>query len=657
MFKTKLVHVFALLTVPILIGCGGGGGGLGDPGLSNVQVEVGNARSVLIGPDGGTITATGSNGFVYKLTIPASSVLKPTRIALYPVAAIKNLPQGGTINGGVNFSPDGLELLIPATLTIQLPASVDPRKAVPIAYSGNADNLHLDLGTVTGQTITMRVYHFSGTALGNRIITDLLLPNPLLTNTTTDFQRRMAAAFWNSEQQNTSPLADYNLILRNWYDLVVRPKLTTGGAPGSSLRDISRAEIEYHAWLDAILYAQRTLGDPAYNVQPQNSESEPLAVAVIKRWYQFFNDACVSNKNNPVDGSWTGDVPQDPALDASLAIDGGSLADEWHIARAPNGLDTETLLNNLCVKVVIESKSYDGNAPGDFGTVKVKAGFTIDGGTPRHDAPIRVKISGNGTVGTPLGTIINGATFSSEVIWPQGVNPLKIDILATLFEDNGAGGNALRNLAVFDRITKSPAQGLVINPNPVSVSVGQTVTVTASRLDGGPLDPNLLSWAISPPTVATIASNGATATVTGKASGIAGVAVVLGGTNLSATADVLVSPTVLAGTYVGQATIDGDGTTPIPVQIDVTEAGNQVTIQITETDGFKRIGGTGTAGFSATLDFSLQNSNPPLILAKNPPNNGGTFDLTPGRPIGFSFNMFNYDGFGNRLDGGGTKTN
>src|SRR2546421_1209876 len=71
----RLSAVYILATA-ILVGCGGGGGGgLPDPGLSNVQVEVGNARSALIGPGGGTITATGSNGFVYTLTIPAGSIL------------------------------------------------------------------------------------------------------------------------------------------------------------------------------------------------------------------------------------------------------------------------------------------------------------------------------------------------------------------------------------------------------------------------------------------------------------------------------------------------------------------------------------------------------------------------------------------------------
>jgi hypothetical protein len=368
---------------------------------------------------------------------------------MYPIAALKNLPTGGTISGGVNFSPDGLELTIPATLTIQLPASVDPRKAVPIAYSGNGDNLHLDLGTVAGQTITTRVYHFSGTALGNRIITDLLKANPLLTNTTTDFQRRMANAFWNAEANNTSPLADYNLILRNWYDLIVKPKLTTGGAPGSSIRDINRAFAEYNAWLDAILYAQRTLGDPAYNVQPQNSESEPLAVTLLKRWYTFWNDGCVRSKNNALDDFSVapGGEFMSPLYDASIALDAGNEADEWHIAKAPNGLDTQTLLNNLCAKVVIESKSYDGNEPGADGTVKVKPGFTIHGGPVRHDATIRVKIGGNGNLFQGDEFSVNGSTINKGVHWPLGVNPLKIDILASLKDYS--------NIAVFDRITKT----------------------------------------------------------------------------------------------------------------------------------------------------------------------------------------------------------
>jgi hypothetical protein len=436
-------------------GCGGGGGGgLSDPGLSNVQVEVANARSAVIGPEGGTITATGANGFVYTLTIPAGSVLQPTTIGMYPIKALTNLPQGGTVSGGVNFAPDGLALLIPATLTIQLPANVDAKTQFPIAYTGNADKLQPSLGTVSGQTIKEHLHHFSGTALAGRQVANLVSFVLPLAQDSASFEHRMADAFRNSQASNISPRPDYLLILRNWYDQIVKPALVRGSGSSFNSDDVFKAVQEYTAWLDAVLYAQLTLPDASFNVQPENSESEPLAVKVIKNWYKQYNDVCAINKDQPLEAGFNGAFPISPILDAEFAMLAGELADQFHISRAPNGLDKETLLNNLCVKVKIDSKSFSGNAPGDVGALKVTAGFTIDNGPTRHDAPVRIKISGNGASNPSVGNSVDGNPFNSAVTWPQGANTLTINILATLFFVTN-GSNDTPDIAVFDRITKT----------------------------------------------------------------------------------------------------------------------------------------------------------------------------------------------------------
>src|SRR2546423_13972486 len=85
MLKLTLATALSLLTLTILVGCGGGGGGLSDPGLSNVEVETGGARSAIIGPDGGTITPTGSHGVVHTLTLPEGAVPKETHIGVVPL--------------------------------------------------------------------------------------------------------------------------------------------------------------------------------------------------------------------------------------------------------------------------------------------------------------------------------------------------------------------------------------------------------------------------------------------------------------------------------------------------------------------------------------------------------------------------------------------
>lgn len=459
---TSNIKVACVLFVfPVLVGCGGGGGGLGDPGLSNVKVEISNARAATITTDGGKITATGKNGIVYTLNVPPDAVERPTRIAMYPVLQVSNLGQGGPAVGGVNFAPNGLQLIVPATLTIQLPPSIDPLDALPITYTGNADTLNRDMGAINGHTITLKVYHFSGTVLAGRDIWELLprnLPDPR----ETAFLDRMGDAYIHSLTHHEDDLRSiYTGILHQFGRFADADVFDDGQRccnghqdqlAGPTVEKELRDGIKgYTAFLDAVLFAQITLNDPSFNVE-ETSSTEPDAILFLKAIYVFYNNLCAKNKANPIGSDNTDD---DPLADAETAMSRPiALANLWHINRTTaNGLDTETLLNNLCVKVVIEEKSFTGSEQGTFSVLKVRAGFTIAGGSVRHDNPIKIKISGNGTSDPTQGTVNNGSAFSPTVHWPNGVNPLHIDILASLFRDDGAHGNALKDIAVFDRIT------------------------------------------------------------------------------------------------------------------------------------------------------------------------------------------------------------
>src|SRR5256885_4752537 len=115
-----------VLASALLIGCGGGGGGGGGGPqglhLTRVITENGAARGAKIGPAGGTITATGSNGVVYTLTIPPLALKQDTQIGVYPVSSLKGvLPAGKAISAGVHFTPDGLLVSYAPTLKMELP--------------------------------------------------------------------------------------------------------------------------------------------------------------------------------------------------------------------------------------------------------------------------------------------------------------------------------------------------------------------------------------------------------------------------------------------------------------------------------------------------------------------------------------------------------
>src|ERR1051325_8708180 len=347
-----------------------------------------------------------------------------------PFTSMKNLPAGGAVTAGVHLAPEGLQFFQPVKLATQVPAGTDPNQLVGFEYGSDGSELHPEIWFVNGQTITQTVYHFSGKLLGNRGLGSLV--NPVtLQDPTGQMLFKMGQAFVN-DPDGVTRASDYLTILRNFYNNVVAPDLTAFAQPGSTVQNMLQGFREYDAWLDAILFAQLTIPDPSFNVNPENAQSESLAVAFLQRWYQLGNNMCTSHKTNPVFGNPS--VLDSPLFDAKFALMAGDHAQSWHLPQG-NGLDSQTLINNLCAKVVIENRQFTTNiSPGNSGTFHVKAGISYAGDPPRHDAPVLVTLTRNGN---PIGNPPSGDTnqqgdFNSNVAWPQGVDPLVILITASI---------------------------------------------------------------------------------------------------------------------------------------------------------------------------------------------------------------------------------
>src|SRR5262249_45713273 len=152
-----------------------------------------------------------------------------------------------------------------------------------------------------------------------------------------------------------------------------------------------------------------------------------------------------------------------------------------------NHLDDEYLLTHLNVKAIIESKSYSASHQGENGNVVVKAAFSIanpgsQGPVIHRDLPMRIKLSR----GSPNSGLTNsGSTFTTQAGWPGGLNPITIDIIASIEHQN----SSIRRIRVFDRITKtdpnsnSNVASLSVGPLNATVAIGRTVTFTATALD------------------------------------------------------------------------------------------------------------------------------------------------------------------------------
>src|SRR5689334_11573021 len=88
-------------------------------GLVAPVPQQGAATTATIGPEGGTLSAGGD-----VLHVPAGALSAPQAITMIPLSSLGGSPLGGSF-GAVQLEPTGLHFLVPATLTIQVPAGID----------------------------------------------------------------------------------------------------------------------------------------------------------------------------------------------------------------------------------------------------------------------------------------------------------------------------------------------------------------------------------------------------------------------------------------------------------------------------------------------------------------------------------------------------
>jgi hypothetical protein len=142
--------------------------GTANPLSVKVSMDESTAATALITTAGGSLSATAADGTVFNLTLPADALFSDEQITLTPLTSVDGLPLSGGFVEGVQLSPDGLQLLEPATLTISTPKAAlsGDLLLVGFAYHRAGEEFYLTPTESTGTTITMRVTHFSGRGAG-----------------------------------------------------------------------------------------------------------------------------------------------------------------------------------------------------------------------------------------------------------------------------------------------------------------------------------------------------------------------------------------------------------------------------------------------------------------------------------------------------------
>jgi hypothetical protein len=137
------------------------------PNPRNLQptLAASSTASADMGWAGGTIEASGPAGASYRLEIPPEALPVQTTITMTPLSELTGF---GSLDAslehmlGVELEPEGLQLLVPATLTMMPAVALPPAGIATGDYLGHGEDAGLLLADTTDTTITFEISHFSG---------------------------------------------------------------------------------------------------------------------------------------------------------------------------------------------------------------------------------------------------------------------------------------------------------------------------------------------------------------------------------------------------------------------------------------------------------------------------------------------------------------
>jgi hypothetical protein len=116
--------------------------------------------AATLGPEGGEVVAEAKNGVAYRLFIPAGALTEETYLLMTPIETLNGYPFSGEVYGAVQIEPEGLELNVPARLTIEAPgageaSAEEPLVNVAFAFDSDGNNFHLTPFAFDSQAVSL----------------------------------------------------------------------------------------------------------------------------------------------------------------------------------------------------------------------------------------------------------------------------------------------------------------------------------------------------------------------------------------------------------------------------------------------------------------------------------------------------------------------
>lgn len=143
-----------------------------NPTSISVTLDDGAAVTEIIGPNGGSVTATLPGEGTATLTVPPGALLSDVAITMTPILSATGEVIGEPALVGVQLEPDGLGFLTLVDLEIAVPQITSEWAAV--GSRGDGGDVHLTPSDATAGSSVIAVDHFSTWSIANSQVVEIL---------------------------------------------------------------------------------------------------------------------------------------------------------------------------------------------------------------------------------------------------------------------------------------------------------------------------------------------------------------------------------------------------------------------------------------------------------------------------------------------------
>jgi len=144
-----------------------------DPISLTVSLDSSASAEAVIPVQGGSLSATGTDGTIYNLEIPGDALQNDTKIRMTPASSVAGLPFGGKQAYVVQLAPEGLSIFNFATLTIAPAQAIPLDQQITFGYKASGKDFGLAAPVVDSKDIKIRLLHFSGYGVTQGFLADI----------------------------------------------------------------------------------------------------------------------------------------------------------------------------------------------------------------------------------------------------------------------------------------------------------------------------------------------------------------------------------------------------------------------------------------------------------------------------------------------------